>query len=100
MLVLLHSRVKVQEKGTFVYMNICIQYVHSQPSHTRKREQTPLTHACSAHRSEASANQILTVTCLAKLILQAGQQLRHLQYLHIFCHALDHHSYNLVCEPL
>lgn len=79
-----------------------MQYVHSQQLHTEK-EQTPAffvspqrhTHTCSGHRSKAkaSANQILTITCLAKLILQAGQQLRHLQYLHISCHASDHHSY-------
>lgn len=40
MLVLLHSRVKVQDKCILIYINICIQYVCSQQLHTKK-EQTP-----------------------------------------------------------
>lgn len=36
MLVLLHSRVKVQDKCILIYINICIQYVCSQQLHTKK----------------------------------------------------------------
>lgn len=92
----------MQEKCILIYTNIYVYAVCAQPTvaHWKGANACILcfpteTHTCSGHRSKAkaSANQILTITCLAKLILQAGQQLRHLQYLHISCHASDHHSY-------
>lgn len=72
-----------------------IQYVYSN-NYTINRSKHLCTspQTCSGHKSKAnaSASQNLTITCLAKLILQAGQRFRHLQYLDI-CHASDHHSY-------
>lgn len=71
-------------------------HMHSQTKQqTNKQGQTHKRSSAKQHtqaKAEASASQILTITCLAKLILQAGQHLRHLQLsTHFFCHASHHH---------
>lgn len=72
--------------------NVHYMCTHEGPhSHTHTQAQTDMQQ--TKKQSPASASHILTVTCLAKLILQAGHQFRHLQYLHIYRHASDHHSH-------
>lgn len=70
--------------------------------HTHTHKGAPHTHTGiymqqTEKQSKASASHILTITCLAKLILQAGHQFRHLQYSHMYHHASDHQSH-LVCK--
>lgn len=95
MLVVLHSirrdLVHVNTHTTYmvhVCITICMYFacLYIQKKHTQHK-----THM-QFNKSIASASEILTITCFAKLILQIGQPLTHLEYLHITCHALDHHS--------